>query len=199
MPDTALLTGPGLPGDYDWFQEPPRFTVADGLRLRTAPRTDFWQRTHYGFERDNGHVLYRTFSGDFDLRTEVSWEPTAQYDQCGLMVRAAADAWIKVSTEFEDERLSRLGSVVTNLGWSDWATQDVDSGIRRRAYRVVRHGDDFEVYVSAGRGTPWVQIRIAHLHRAPPALMTGLYACSPVGEGFECCFHSLTLDPDPER
>lgn len=35
--------------------------------------------------------------------------------------------WFKASIEFEDKNLSRLGSVVTNNGYSDWATTDIST------------------------------------------------------------------------
>jgi regulation of enolase protein 1 (concanavalin A-like superfamily) len=43
-----------------WHCEPKQWSidpVASALRIRTDPGTDFWQRTHYAFEADNGHFL----------------------------------------------------------------------------------------------------------------------------------------------
>jgi hypothetical protein len=41
----------------------------------------------------------------------------------------------------EEEGL--LGSVVTNLGFSDWATQDIPSSHREMWYRIGKNGSDF--------------------------------------------------------
>ena len=40
-----------------------------------------------------------------------------------------SDNWFKASIEYEDEKIQRLGSVVTNHGYSDWATTDISSNI----------------------------------------------------------------------
>ena len=69
----------------------------------------------------------------------------------------------KASIECENENFSRLGSVVTNLGYSDWATTDIDtiSGIW---YRLSRRGSDFLVE-SSFDGVSFKQMRIFHLHK----------------------------------
>jgi hypothetical protein len=165
-----------------------------GFTLRTQPDTDFWQRTHYGFRRDNGHCLLKPVTGDFAIQVKTTFQPEAQYDQCGLFARVDGENWIKCSTEFEDARHSRLGSVVTNLGYSDWASQDIAT-VDTVWYRMSRRGDDFLIEHSAD-GEAWRQMRICHLHHATETLHVGVYACSPVGEGFTCTFSDLSLGPN---
>src|SRR4051794_31793912 len=92
----------GLDARLKWFCEPGRWNfTADGLELWTDSPTDFWQRTHYGFRADNGHVLGMEVAGDFAMRCDVSFEPLHQYDQSGLMVRYSEDCWLKCSVEHE--------------------------------------------------------------------------------------------------
>jgi len=179
---------------FDWMNRPPHTTCKGGLHIRTAPDTDFWQRTHYGFRRDSGHFLHRGVRGDFTLETQVSFEPTAQYDQCGVMVRVDGGNWIKASVEFEDAAIGRLGSVVTSGGYSDWASQDIASSIGRVEWRMSRRGDDFLVEARLPAAT-WQQLRVCHLHEAGETLLAGLYACSPTGAGFACTFESLRIGP----
>lgn len=187
--------GTALPEGFHWFNEPAEVSLGNGLSLRTRPRTDFWQRTHYGFQRDDGHCLLSELEGDFSMETRCRFAPLAQYDQCGLMVRADAMSWIKCSVEYEDAQLSRLGSVVTQHGYSDWATQDIDSAVQAMSWRISRRGDDFLLEVSAD-ALHWRQLRITHWHDCPARLAVGVYACSPVGEGFECGFEFLSLGPN---
>lgn len=177
-----------------WLNPPPEWRAGAGLHVVTGARTDFWQRTHYGFRRDDGHVYHLIVSGDFTVETRVRFTPRTQYDQCGLMVRAGPESWLKCSIEYEDERHARLGSVVTNLGWSDWATQDVGPELRAMSYRVSRRGADFLVEC-ASDGKDWRQLRVAHLHDCPEDLLAGAYACSPVGERFGCTFEYLEYGP----
>jgi regulation of enolase protein 1 (concanavalin A-like superfamily) len=177
-----------------WLNAPPEWRIDGGLHLVTGARTDFWQRTHYGFRRDDGHVFHLLVPGDFTLETRVRWVPRSQYDQCGLMVRAGPESWLKCAVEHEGEHGGRLGSVVTNLGFSDWSTQDVGPQVRAMSYRVSRRDDDFLVECSAD-GRNWLQLRVAHLHDCPDELAAGAYACSPVGERFGCTFEYLDYRP----
>jgi uncharacterized protein len=183
---------PSLPPGFYWFNEPSTYQLGDGLEIFTDEKTDFWQRTHYGFRRDDGHCLLTTLAGDFSIMARVEFRPQEQYDQCGLIVRVDGENWIKTSTEYEDEQVSRLGSVVTNLGYSDWATQDVPSAHREMGYRISRRGSDFRIE-SSFDGREWLQMRIAHLHQAPAQLAAGVYACSPIGKAFWCRFSMLEI------
>ena len=196
MPKIETFNEADLPDGYYWLNEPKQWRSGDGLEIITDSETDFWQRTHYGFRRDNGHCLFTVIEGDFQLAAHVRFQPCSQYDQCGIMLRVDAENWIKLSTELEDEAISRLGSVVTNLGYSDWATQDVSSLVTERWYRIRRQGNDFFLE-SAEDGHSWNQLRVAHLHKAAARIEAGVYACSPIGEAFQCCFTSLETDiPD---
>lgn len=183
---------PSLPKDFYWFNEPPRFRLGHGLEIFTGEKTDFWQRTHYGFQRDDGHCLLIRQSGDFSLMTHVEFLPREKYDQCGLIVRIDNQNWIKVSMEYESEQVSRLGSVVTNVGFSDWATQDVLSNRREMWYRINKRGMDYLLEHSCD-GRAWSQMRITHLQKETACCEIGVYACSPIGKDFRCCFKRLEI------
>ena len=186
------LLATSVPTGFYWFNEPRNHRLGNGLEIHTDGHTDFWQRTHYGFQRDNGHCLLTRVAGDFCVQTRVEFQPTEQYDQCGLMIRADAETWIKASMEYENPDLSRLGSVVTNLGYSDWGTQDVASHHREAWYRISRNANDFLIE-SSFDGATWKQMRIAHLHGVGEQLEVGVYACSPIGRRFQCRFTSLKI------
>ena len=110
------------------------------------------------------------------------------------MVRVSPDCWLKSSVEHEPDGPSRLGAVVTNLGYSDWSTQDFPSGPGEVWLRLRREADDYLVDASAD-GRAWRQIRLAHLHEGHGAAVAcGVYACSPKGEGFLAEFLHLAID-----
>ena len=70
------------------------------------------------------------------------------------MVRLSPECWLKTSVEFEPGEPSRLGAVITNHGWSDWSTQDLDPALARDvAFRVTRRGADYLVEAVVGRWT----------------------------------------------
>lgn len=183
--------------DFRWTNPPPAWsgaTEADpGLRFTTAPDTDFWQRTHYGFRRDNGHVWGAAVDGDLALTARVTADPNAQYDQLGLVCRVGPDDWAKCSVEYETPRHSRLGSVVTVGGYSDWATQDVGP-LATVWYRLDRRGDDLRFSWSPD-GEDWRQLRIAHLAAGGRPVTVGVYGCSPTGPGFACRADHVAVGP----
>ena len=186
---------PDLDPRLVWHCPPPAVqTGTDGLTVSTAAGTDFWQGTHYGFRVDNGHALMAAVDRDFALTTRVRTSPVHQYDQAGLMVRLSAACWLKTSVEFEPGAPSRLGAVVTNHGWSDWSTQDLDPLLGREvAFRVTRRGPDYLIE-AAPAGHPWSQLRIGRLHDdSGGGVAAGLYACSPKAAGFEATFAGLSV------
>jgi regulation of enolase protein 1 (concanavalin A-like superfamily) len=167
--------------------------MEDRLALTTSPDTDFWQRTHYGFQHDNAPAfLLPVAQPAFSFSFKVAWTPSKQYDQCGLALYQDADNWFKASVEYENDIYSRLGSVVTNLGFSDWATTDVDPGLNSLAYRVSRRGQDFLIEHSQD-GTVFKQMRIFHMHRPIQEAHIGIYACSPLDSSFEAVFSDFWL------
>jgi regulation of enolase protein 1 (concanavalin A-like superfamily) len=184
-----------------WSNAPPVATSSPhGLTIETAGDTDLWQRTHYGFCRDNVHALAVAVEFDFRLETRVRFEPVNQYDQAGLLVWLSAACWLKTSIEFEPHGSSRLGSVVTNAAYSDWATQDVPSSVRDARFRITRHAGDY-IVEHAGPSGAWSQLRVAHLHEDDGSgpIRAGLYACSPKERGFRATFEYLRLDRVVER
>lgn len=177
-----------------WFCEPAEWSIlADppALAISTGAHTDFWQRTHYGFQADNGHFLWVPVDQDFRLETQVEFEGVHQYDQAGLLVRFNPDCWLKASVEYEPHEPNRLGAVVTRHGYSDWSTQDVAKSLRTLGLRITREGQTFQVEAAMEPGR-WTQIRLAHLDEMGQA-HAGIYACSPKGAGFRPRFQFLRV------
>jgi len=187
-----MISGNKLDDRLYWANEPQHDVRESRLYITTSPETDFWQRTHYGFRRDNGHCLFVKVDRDFSLSVKTTYNPNDQYDQAGLMVRIDGENWIKTSVEYENEELSRLGSVVTNFGFSDWATIDISSRITDMWYRIQSSGNDYLLEFSED-GTSWKQLRVAHLHKEQRELEVGIYACSPMKSSFEAVFQDLII------
>jgi len=181
-----------LSAPFYWFNEPAKSRFGEGLEIWTDPNTDFWQRTHYGFRNDSGHCLLQDLTGDFAISTQVEFKPQGRYDQCGLVLRLDAENWIKASAEYISADTMKLGSVVTNLGYSDWATQDISSAVGQLWYRASKRGSDVRLEFSLD-GDLWQQMRICHLHQASEKIAAGVYACSPLAGSFWCRFHWLRV------
>jgi regulation of enolase protein 1 (concanavalin A-like superfamily) len=179
-----------------WFCPPAKWTIKNNqLEIFPDAKTDYWQRTHYGFQNDNGHFLYAEIEGDFVLTTKAKFYPQHQYDQAGLMVRLSSDFWLKTSVEFEPEEPNRLGAVVTRHGYSDWSTQNIAKNVSTYQLRVRREKDDYIVEYRQSEPDLWTQIRMAHLENADQtAVQCGLYACSPIDAGFKAQFEYLKIE-----
>lgn len=50
--------------------------------------------------------------------------------------------------EYHNPEYSTLGSVVTNLGYSDWAFQNISSNTKKVHFRLSRVGPDFLIEFS---------------------------------------------------
>lgn len=192
-----------------WLNRPHAFEITtQSVKIITNPHTDFWQRTYYGFRNDHGHALLWESTANFTLTVRAAFLYRGRFDQCGLILYLNQDHWFKASVEYETETLSRLGSVVTHFGYSDWATTDIPTPTEMW-YRLSRRGPDFLIEASAD-GVSFCQMRIFHLHPLgettpemgksnPPAsaehpVAFGLYACSPLDSSFEACFDHLQLE-----
>lgn len=202
MDDSPLFedfSKPSLNPRLSWRCEPANWRVdssAKCLRINPDSGTDFWQRTHYGFEVDNGHFLFLEADGDFVLTTKVTSHPVHQYDQAGLMVRLSPACWLKTSVEFESNGSSRMGAVVTNSQYSDWSTQSIDTDVHTVWFRVRAEDNDY-IVESSFDGQEWTQIRMARLLDRPAtrSVTCGLYACSPKAAGYEAEFSLLLFEP----
>ena len=180
-----------------WHSEPAGWNLDPGgaaLTMRPAGSTDFWRRTHYGFDADNGPFFYTPVAGDFRMSARIRFQPLHQYDQAGLMVRISADCWLKTSIEFEPGAANRLGAVVTNSGFSDWSTQDVPKDVTDFRLRVSRRGADYTVEACVDR-REWTQIRLARLtdDSGTSPVMCGVYACSPKEAGMTATFDEFRI------
>jgi regulation of enolase protein 1 (concanavalin A-like superfamily) len=175
--------------NFKWINPPNKFNLTNSsLTIHTDPVTDFWQRTYYNFQHDNAHTFVAAFSEkEFSFTVRTSWKPSKLFDQCGIVMYQDADNWFKASVEFDNESFSRMGSVVTNLGYSDWATTDIDSTLNERWYRLSRRGQDFCIEQSLD-GTDFKQMRIFHMHTPLDAVRIGVYACSPLESSMPATF-----------
>ena len=189
-----------------WINEPKEYQVTkDRVELRTDPNTDFWQRSYYGFRNDNAPALLIEKDENFSFSFKVSFEYQGKYDQCGAVIYIDKNNWFKASIEYETEEFSRLGSVVTNDRYSDWATTDIQS-TDQMWYRLSRRGPDFLIE-SSRDGEEYSQMRVFHLHQLgetteemgklnPPLapeipVSFGVYACSPLASSFTAIFENM--------
>lgn len=178
-----------------WTREPERYSITDGkIEITTAPGTDLWQRTYYHFRNDNAPVLQmetdeRYFS--FVVKTDFTGAHH-RFDQCGIVMYLDSENWLKASVEYENEEYQHLGSVVTNNGYSDWATTVIDASVKSMWYRFSRREDDYCVECSSD-GVNFSQMRICHMEKGRGKIRFGVYACSPEDSSFKAVFSGMEM------
>ncbi|HEX3076955.1 MAG TPA: DUF1349 domain-containing protein [Lachnospiraceae bacterium] len=175
-----------------WIHEPKNYLIeADRIEIITEPGTDYWQRTYYGFRNDNAPtLLIRTDEKFFSFVVKTEYESHHRFDQCGVIIYQDSDNWIKGSIEYENEEYQRLGSVVTNHGYSDWATTDIPADQKMMYYRLSRRESDF-CLENSWDGVHYKQMRIAHLFEGNDTVQIGIYACSPEQSSFKAKFSEI--------
>ena len=177
----------------EWIYPPTQSYLSDEkIVITTDPETDCWQRTHYGFQKDNAHALVFHTEEDFCFTFKTEFVYGGQYDQCGLMVYQDSENWFKASLEYINPSLQQLGSVVTSRGYSDWAMQDFDSEVHSLYYRLSRSGSDFCIEYSPD-GIAFSQMRVFHFEKGAGLLGCGLYACSPSHYSFDAVFSEFSI------
>lgn len=181
--------------NLQWTRQPKIYTISqDRIEIVTSPHTDLWQRTYYHFRNDSAPMLQMSLGEkffSFTVKTDFA-DSHHRFDQCGVVLYLDSENWIKGSVEYENEDFQHLGSVVTNYGYSDWATIEIPANVKSMWYRLSRREDDFCIECSDD-GILFHQMRICHLHEAKGTIRFGIYACSPEDSSFCAVFTNMEL------
>lgn len=180
---------------FKWIRQPKSFRITEGqIEVLTQPHTDLWQRTYYHFRNDSAPVFQFETSEkyfSFIVKTEFP-QSHNRFDQCGIVMYLDSDNWLKGSIEYENDQFQHLGSVVTNHGYSDWATSVIDASVKTMWYRLSRREDDYRIDCSVD-GETFEQMRICHMHKGDDTVSIGIYACSPEESSFKATFSHFQL------
>ena len=181
--------------EFKWTRKPENYKIEEGkIEIITKPHTDLWQRTYYHFQNDNAPVLQieteeKYFS--FVVKTDFH-DSHHRFDQCGIVMYLNSENWLKASIEYENDQYQHLGSVVTNMGYSDWATTAIDASVKSMWYRLSRREDDYCIECSSN-GVTFNQMRICRMHQGGGKIAFGIYACSPEDSSFKAVFSNMEL------
>ncbi len=180
---------------FKWTRAPKSYKVeGDKVEIVTSPNTDLWQRTYYHFQNDNAPLFQmETEEKFFSFSVKTDFKDSHQrFDQCGIVLYLDGENWLKASIEYENEQFQHLGSVVTNMGYSDWATTEISAAVKSMWYRLSRREDDFCIECSED-GVRFKQMRVCHLHKGAGTIRFGIYACSPENSSFKATFTDFRL------
>lgn len=90
------------------------------------------------------------------------------------------------------EHFQYLGSVVTNDGYSDWATTAIPADVKIMWYRFSRREDDYCIECSLD-GENFNQMRVCHMLKGGGKIRFGIYACSPEESSFTAMFSDMRI------
>lgn len=180
--------------EMKWTRKPQNYKVtAEKIEIITEPHTDLWQRTYYHFRNDNAPVFQISIDEKyFSFIVKTVFESKRRFDQCGIVMYLDSENWLKASIEYENEQIQHLGSVVTNMGYSDWATTVIDASIKSMWYRFSRREDDYCIECSVD-GIHFNQMRICHMWNGKGTIRFGIYACSPEESSFKATFTNMQI------
>ena len=178
----------------EWIRPPKQYTITpERVEMTTEPHTDLRQRTYYHFRNDNAPVLQlETDEEYFSFVVKTTFDTKVRYDQSGVVMYLDSENWLKASMEYENETIQRLGTVVTNNGYSDWASVDMDASVKSMWFRLSRRGQDFCVENSAD-GVSFKQMRICHMFNVEKTICFGVYACSAEDSSFTATFTDMEM------
>ena len=161
-----------MTAEMKWTREPKDFRItADRIEITTAPGTDLF----FSF------IVKTDFSGSHH-----------RFDQCGIVMYLDSENWLKGSVEYENEEFQHLGSVVTNHGYSDWATTAIPANVKTMWYRFSRREDDYCIECSQD-GEHFSQMRVCHMWEGVGKIRFGIYACSPENSSFTAVFTDMKI------
>ena len=172
---------------WRWFNEPEQW---GGNTITTDPGTDFWRTTHYGYDRDTGHVLGVDRTADFELVVTFAGDYREQYDQAGIAIRLDEKNWIKSGVELVDGQ-HQVSAVVTREV-SDWSVVALPEPADSVTIKAERTGDAVTISYGLNGAPPATMLRLAYF---PPELsvLAGVMCASPTGKGFTTRFENITI------
>ncbi|WP_068501028.1 DUF1349 domain-containing protein [Paenibacillus kribbensis] len=166
---------------------------------------DFWKKTFYGFEYEDGAALLTDW--DSNVAVEVSFllsSFTELYDQAGILLYHGPEQWIKTGVEINDG-IPQLSVVVTD-GYSDWSLAAVPEWTGEEVTLRASVMKEAVIIRARTKHHAWRTIRVARFPY-PTGNQAGPYACSPTRDGFEVTFtrwnftnpdQDLHVDPTAE-
>ena len=191
---SAFLSGM----NFTWYNEPRQWSMNQTtINVHTDKNTDFWRKTHYGFERDNGHFYYQSLPGDqpFTATVNVRGAYNTLYDQGGLMLRTDENNWIKCGVEYVDGQ-QFASAVVTVNGWSDWNVVRINAPELLKL-SVRREKEAVHIEFAEEKDGELKMMRLAYLPMTErsKSMMVGIMCASPsnITKGFDVSFEDLNI------
>ncbi|OPH56861.1 hypothetical protein BC351_25925 [Paenibacillus ferrarius] len=181
-----------------WLNSPLSAKI-EGSFLKVSPEIgkDFWKKTLYGFEHEDGPALLTDWNNN--TAVEVSFQLgsfTELYDQAGILLYHSSGQWIKTGIEINDG-IPQLSVVVTD-GYSDWSLAPVPDWAGEEVTLRASIMKDAVIIRARTEHHGWRTVRVARFPYVS-GNQAGPYTCSPTRAGFEVIFTRWSFtEPDQD-
>ena len=177
---------------FEWYNEPENVRFEDdAMVVYSKEGTGFWQSIHRGFKKDNGHFFFCRKEGDFSITLGWKVGELIEFAENGIMLRIDERNWFKATIEKETSSDFVVVSSLTQQGHSDWAKTKIESFLGDIWFRLVRVGDEYEVFYSVD-GEVYTKFRMFYLS-AFEDVKIGAYMSS-INEEFSARLLDIFLD-----
>ncbi|MFC3746876.1 DUF1349 domain-containing protein [Paenibacillus sp. GCM10012306] len=161
-------------------------TEGHTLNVEAVEGSDYWEKTLYEFQHDNGHALLAPWEDDQGVEVTFRLDSfTELYDQAGLMLWHSPTQWIKAGIELNDG-VPHIGAVVTD-DYSDWSLSPVAEWAGETVTIRASRSNDAVIIRARTEHHTWRTIRVARF----PYLtgkQAGPFLCAPTRAGFQVVF-----------
>jgi len=179
--------------DFEWENDPAEVTFGEaGMRIKSLPKTDFWQSYRQDFHQDNGHFFFKKISGNFTITVCWRFMDISGFCQCGLMGRINQFNWFKASVMSDGPGSPFIGSSLTNFGTSDLASERLPTGTEEIWYRLQSKNNSLVLSYSLD-GKEFYQIRLFEFSEDYKELQIGAYICCPSDKNFSALLDSIEI------
>lgn len=161
-------------------------TDGNTMKVEAAEGSDYWEKTLYDFQHNNGHALFAPWEDDHGVEVTFRLDSfTELYDQAGLMLWYSPTQWIKAGVELNDG-VPHIGAVVTD-NFSDWSLSPVSEWAGATVTIRASRMNDAVIIRARTEQHPWRTIRVARFPHTS-GKQAGPFLCAPTRAGFEVVF-----------
>lgn len=180
--------------DFEWLNEPENVSFSeDGMVVTAREGSDFWQNPRKNIHADSGHFFFVRKCGNFTMEVQWQFPPTCHLEQCGIMLRFDEKNWMKAAIMCSNAAVPKLGSCVTNSGYTDWAAQDIPAQVGSLSFRIKRQNGEYALFYSTD-GENFKQIRLFSFVHEDVEIKAGAYICSPQADGFSATLKKIVFE-----
>ncbi|MDQ0195064.1 DUF1349 domain-containing protein [Paenibacillus wynnii] len=170
-----------------WSNDPKSIRIeGNTLIVEAAEGSDYWEKTLYQFQHDNGHALLAPWEDSDGVEVSFKLDSlTELYDQAGIMLWYSPTQWIKAGIEINDG-IPHLGAVVTNE-YSDWSLSPIPDWAGKMVTLRASRFNDAVILRARTEEHPWRTIRVSRFPFTT-GKKAGPFLCAPTRSGFQVAF-----------